>query len=172
MLGSRSTRAEHLPSAYQHSLQYNSISSSSSSQTAMECEPIAHCSTSSGGRSFPHGHTHGRSRYQPTAAVAATLAHQRVITGTNNNTNSGASSLQHSYAPTSLSLDFGPPSLDCSGYFTNTDPSTASTTTSNNTKKQNVPRQHGGVQPTGNSGDRDDSPMVGVCVQQSPVAIH
>ncbi|XP_044730399.1 serine/threonine-protein kinase minibrain isoform X2 [Chrysoperla carnea] len=165
LLGSRSTRAEHLQYQQHSSMQYNS---SSSTQTAMECEPVAHCST---GRSFPHGHSHGRSRYPTHHQQRATIS--TITSAGNSGLTSGSLSSLHNnnnnsnYAPTSLPLDFGPASLDCTGYFqTTTEPSTSKTV---------VQRQHvGTVAPSATvvSGDRDESPMVGVCVQQSPVAIH
>lgn len=112
---------------------------SSSTQTAMECEPLPPINSSHQRHGHQHRATH---RYQPARAGALM-----------------------NYAPCSLPTDtmagyYQPYSGQRSytGITTSQDGTTGKLQTASSSSN--------------NQSERDDSPMVGVCVQQSPVAIH
>lgn len=68
-------------------------------------------------------------------------------------------------APTASMMNHGPQSLQYAPYPNSKMESTPPS-------KHNQVAQSNGPQSKSSSNDRDDSPMVGVCVQQSPVVIH
>lgn len=111
---------------------------SSSTQTAMECEPVPMMNSSHQRHGHQHRATH---RYQPPRSSALM-----------------------NYAPCSL------PTETMSGYY---QPYSGQRSYTGLTNQDGT---SGKMQTTSSSSnnqtERDDSPMVGVCVQQSPVAIH
>lgn len=134
MVNNRS-RPEHM---YRKSMTGN-YTNSSSTQTAMECEPVPMINSCH----QRHGHQH-----------RTTHLYQQARTGALMN-----------YAPCSL------PSDTMTSYYQPYSGQRSYSNMANSQDGSSIKMQTTSSSST-NQTERDDSPMVGVCVQQSPVAIH
>ena len=175
-------------SAHHHgtAVPYSNYTQSAATQTAMECESFPTNSTVPPPRPthFHHGHAHHRtSRYQQRSYAPSSLPLELV-----------GHQPGGSFMPAGPSLDctqtgsLNLPLVSATGGFYPA-PGTVYGASSNpmgynfaavmpggtdsTTNKLGRQGSTGGPGPTGQSGsDREDSPMMGVCVQQSPVASH
>lgn len=131
-------------------------------QTAMECEPLPPISQQR------HQHTRATHRYQGTTRNVLQLQQQQQSAPTTT-TAAAAATLINYAAQCSL-----PPAPEpMVGFYQPYAAQHAGYTSLVNSQDGTTGKLQAASGPAGTQADRDDSsPMVGVCVQQSPVAIH